>query len=219
MGSKNTDASSIGSVAAKKAQSRANPSWSTQQLEQGIKSKMERQWSQVKDALKSADIDHSNTINKAELRGLLERFCFSMNDQQFAQVASRFFVNGSDEVSYDDFMLYFAKLGGTYYLELGDHVSVDEAKRIIVEKINDKISGGTGGLLRAFQLFDRDRSGSLSYEEFAQILREVACMTLAPGLFDRVMAAYDSDGDGEIDYHEFVGKVMGSDGNEKSSFD
>lgn len=52
-------------------------------------------------------------------------------------------------------MMYFAKLGGTYYLELGNDTTVAEAKRIIVEKINTKVSGGTGGLLRAFQMFDR----------------------------------------------------------------
>lgn len=83
-------------------------------------------------------------------------------------------------------MLYFAKLGGTYYLELGNDMSVLEAQKIIALKIQEKIAGGTGGLLRAFQMFDRDRSGSLSYLEFAQILREIACMTLAPELSTKV---------------------------------
>ena len=57
---------------------------------------------------------------------------------------------------------------------------------------------------------DRDRTGSLDYEEFGQILREVGCMTLAPELSAKVMATYDADGNGEIDYHEFVGHVLGS---------
>lgn len=53
----------------------------------------------MKEALRGADTDNSNTINKQELRGLLEQFCFSMDDKQFEQVSSRFFVGGSDEVS------------------------------------------------------------------------------------------------------------------------
>ena len=35
-------------------------------------------------------------------------------------------------------------------------------------------------------------------------------MTLAPELSAKVMATYDADGNGEIDYHEFVGHVLGS---------
>ena len=219
MGSSAADASSIVQAEFIKSAGSAPRSWTITELEAGIKAKMERSWTQLKEACRDADIDNSNTISPVELRGLLERFCFTMSDKQFSLVAAKFFPNGKTEVSYDDFMLYFAKLGGTYYLELPKEMSVEAAKSKIAEKINEKLSGGTGGLLRAFQMFDRDRSGSLSYDEFAQILREVACMTMDPDLSERVMASYDKDKDGAIDYHEFVGQVMGSDGNEKSSFD
>ena len=89
MGSSTMDASSIVKVDRKKASAKAQPSWSLKQLELAIKSKMERSWTQVKESLRDADIDNSNTINKAELRGLLEQFCFSMDDYQFRQVSNR----------------------------------------------------------------------------------------------------------------------------------
>ena len=40
-----------------------------------------------------------------------------------------------------------------------------------------------------------------------------------PGLSTKLMASYDVDGDGTLDYHEFVQQVMGSGTGDKSSFD
>lgn len=213
------DSSSFNNQASGKAGSRASSSWSIEQLEQAIKKKMERSWTQIQDACRSADIDNSNTISREELRGLLEHFCFVLNDKQFDALAERLNMTDGAEVSYDAFMKYFARLGGSYYHTLSADMSVDEARKVIQEKISSKLTGGPGGLLRAFKMFDRDRSGSLSYMEFANVLREVAMIDVDPALSDRLMASYDVDGDGTLDYHEFVQQVMGSAVDDKSSFD
>ena len=219
MGSSQSDGSSVDRSSAAKASTRASSSWTIGQLEQAIKKKMERSWTQIQDACRSADLDNSNTISSDELRGLLEQFCFVLDDKQFDELAQRLQIADGGEVSYDDFMRYFARLGGTFYKTLPASMSIPEARVAIQEKIVAKLEGGPGGLLRAFKMFDRDRSGGLSYDEFATVLREVAMIEIDPGLSTKLMASYDVDGDGTLDYHEFVQQVMGSGTGDKSSFD
>jgi Ca2+-binding EF-hand superfamily protein len=219
MCSSTKDGSSVNRQATTKAGTRASDSWTVEQLEQAIKKKMERSWTQILDACRSADLDNSNTISRDELRGLLEQFCFVLGDKQFEMLAQRLKIDKGGEIPYDDFMRYFARLGGTYYQTLPANMSIENARKAIQEKISSKLTGGPGGLLRAFKMFDRDRSGGLDYAEFAKVLREVAMIEIDPELSEKLMASYDVDGDGTLDYHEFVQQVMGSSVEDKSSFD
>lgn len=223
MGSAKGEQSSVAGTGQKSAHAtrRADSAWPVEKLEQEIKSKLERAWTQVMDACRTADMTSTNTISPAELRGILHQYCFVLSDAQFEQILQR--CAGSrqadGELPYEEAMRYFARLGGTYYKTLDSSMTLADAKAAIQEKILSKLQGGDGGLLRAFKMFDRDRSGSLSYTEFAKILREVAGISMDADMSRKLMESYDVDGDGELDYHEFVQQVMGSLESDKTSFD
>eukprot|EP01051_Picozoa_sp_SAG22_P020434 SAG22_NODE_4132_length_1374_cov_1.377255_1_plen_89_part_00 len=46
----------------------ASATWSVEQLERGIKGKMEKSWTQVQNAMRQADRDKSGALSVAELR-------------------------------------------------------------------------------------------------------------------------------------------------------
>jgi hypothetical protein len=66
---------------------------------------------------------------------------------------------------------------------------------------------------KLFQLYDRDKSGSIEFDEFKRLLRRDAKISTAVLTDDEVGVIYDSidvDGSGEMDYLEFERWVLGS---------
>jgi hypothetical protein len=63
-------------------------------------------------------------------------------------------------------------------------------------------------LAAAFSMFDTDRSGRISSKEFRVGLQALTSLTGGPLTdmqADELMKVLDTNGDGEIDFHEFVG--------------
>ncbi|CAH6790387.1 calcineurin subunit B type 2 [Phodopus roborovskii] len=71
----------------------------------------------------------------------------------------------------------------SYYSEMGNHFDQDEIRR----------------LCRSFKKMDLDKSGSLSIEEFMSLPE----LQQNP-LVSRVIDIFDTDGNGEVDFHEFI---------------
>ena len=162
------------------------------------------------------DYEQNFMCTPEQLRSVLRRFCYDLEDKQFAAVMKSFNdgrgvpsgSSASKEIPYERFMQHFGRVSTSYCTHLTNDTPVPKARAVIREAIESKIEGGDGSLLRAFKLFDRDRSGAFSYKDFAKILRDIALISMEPGLHNRVMASYDTDGDGTIDYGEFVQQVM-----------
>ena len=66
------------------------------------------------------------------------------------------------------------------------------------------------GLLRAYKMFDQDRSGGIEHSEFFSRLRSLFLIRVHPDLAPRLMRLYDPDDTGVIDYHAFASRVMAS---------
>lgn len=55
----------------------------------------------------------------------------------------------------------------------------------------------------AFNLFDKDGSGSISPDEFLEILKSLG-QVISPEQAEDIIKELDSDGSGEIDFQEFI---------------
>lgn len=56
----------------------------------------------------------------------------------------------------------------------------------------------------AFRVFDRDGNGYISREELKRIMSELGDEPLSPEELDVLMNNFDDDGDGRINYDEFI---------------
>lgn len=110
----------------------------------------------------------------------------------------------------DGFMQYFSKLDGMEGLQMSPNMKIEAAQKFIAEKIEDRLEPGNGWLLRGYQLFDRDRSGHIDYDEFEHILQELCMVRLHPSMKKHLMKLYDPSGQGFIDLFGFTRFVMGS---------
>ena len=72
-------------------------------------------------------------------------------------------------------------------------------EQLIREAIEKRVpSCGGGGLRRAFQMFDRDRSGSISYAEFRSGLKEYAMLDFSGEVMGEVLRAFDGQNLGRL---------------------
>ena len=87
---------------------------------------------------------------------------------------------------------------------LGSHGSsdVDASMRFLCEKIYEKFSS----IRSAFRSLDVDKGGTIGKKELKNILDD-CCYQVPEDVFLRCYKEFDSNGDGEIDYGEFMGKV------------
>lgn len=77
--------------------------------------------------------------------------------------------------------------GASYHSEMGSNFDHDEIRR----------------LWKRFRKMDLDKSGSLSTEEFMSLPE----LQQNP-LVSRVIAIFDTDGNGEVDFHEFISEHL-----------
>jgi len=82
---------------------------------------------------------------------------------------------------------------------------IETAKKLIVEKMEQKVGGEKAALQikAAFKKFDTDGSGVLEFGEFSMALDDMKCM-IRPGCKAALFQLADIDGSGSICYDEFV---------------
>ena len=87
-----------------------------------------------------------------------------------------------------------------------------DVEKVLLEKIEQKMEGGPGGLRRAFRKFDVgvDRDGFISLPEFAAALQHFGLHELPERDVKELFDKYDTSGDGLLNFNEFVEGVMQS---------
>lgn len=82
------------------------------------------------------------------------------------------------------------------------------AEEVLLSKIGER----WGDVHSAFRGMDKDRSATISTDELAQLLGSMNIKT-SPSALRKLLAKYDVDNSGGIDYHEFVkrfGSILGA---------
>eukprot|EP01052_Picozoa_sp_SAG31_P047284 SAG31_NODE_9403_length_1283_cov_1.249155_1_plen_307_part_10 len=77
------------------------------------------------------------------------------------------------------------------------------------EKVETKINSSfdNNRLRDAFKAFDKDNSGSISREEFKEALINFTALEFEDHILDQILDEHDEDGDGTIDYYEFIAVI------------
>jgi calcium-dependent protein kinase len=119
--------------------------------------------------------------------------------------------NGDGKLSKEELFNYYSK-------EMGPEQAEDEVKRIMNEVDSDnsgfvdytefikatldsKTIASAGFLKRAFDVFDKDGSGTISASELKKLL--AGGMICDDHVWNEIIKNVDSNGDGEIDFKEF----------------
>jgi Ca2+-binding EF-hand superfamily protein len=181
--------------------------WQKRSFARGLKKKVK----DIESAFKAVDTDNSGYISAQEFYQLLKKLGMAkMNAEDMAYMMQRHRKpeNDTGEMSYEEFTECIHE-----YMKIPSDVDnyedglkpmpLVEAEKIMAEKLFNKFDRVT----KAFRLYDEDKSGELSYDEFRNMIK-----SMNVGLTnDHVVALikrYDPDGDGSISYDEFC-KMVG----------
>eukprot|EP00929_Paragymnodinium_shiwhaense_P095984 TRINITY_DN5736_c0_g1_i1.p1 TRINITY_DN5736_c0_g1~~TRINITY_DN5736_c0_g1_i1.p1 ORF type:complete len:627 (+),score=192.75 TRINITY_DN5736_c0_g1_i1:77-1882(+) len=139
---------------------------------------------QLREIFQSIDVDSSGTITLEELqKGIVDHLGSMDGLGDLKKIVDALDVNGSRQIDYTEFLA--AMLDRRYYHE-------------------------EGVLWTAFRYFDKDGNGEIDDNELASVLADESLEELASKQqISQVMKDCDFNGDGKIDFDEFVCMMRG----------
>ena len=190
-----------------------------------VKRRVRDQVQELRRAFLRADAAGSGKLTRQELRNILFRHNVVLDDGHFGDLLARITPAAGlapADVSYRHFLKFFGtgqeadkKLVGTVA-----HLSRAQACELIRAKIFERLDGGVGGLQKAFNFFDADRSGSVNCDEFAEALRTSCGIVLEPHTLLECFDYFTDGGASEmLTMDMFIRNVMGSGRNDRVSLE
>merc|ERR1712198_162702 len=136
---------------------------------------------EFKEAFDEFDKDHSGTISPDELLGVLRAMGQNPTEDELLNLVLEVDIDGNGTIEFEEFINMMMKKAG----------EVDEE----------------ADLREAFKIFDRDKDGFISMKELKKVCSMLGTMLTKEEL-DMFMAEADADGNGKLDYDEFVKMLL-----------
>ncbi|KAL4874478.1 hypothetical protein BJY04DRAFT_203850 [Aspergillus karnatakaensis] len=140
----------------------------------------EDQIAQFKEVFAVFDKDGTGDITATELGEVMRSLGQNPTDTELQDIIDELDVDRTGTIDFDEFLVMMSR------------------------KVKD--SDPEAELREAFAVFDKDKSGSISADELRQVLRSIGD-DVSDKDVDEMLQLADVNGDGSIDYEEFV-KLM-----------
>merc|ERR1712156_1271172 len=139
---------------------------------------------EFKEAFDEFDKDHSGAISSDELLGVLRAMGQNPTEDELLNLVLEVDIDGNGTIEFGEFLNMMKQKAG----------EVDEE----------------ADLREAFKIFDRDKDGYISMKELKKVANMLGTMLTKEEL-DEFMAEADKDGNGKLDYDEFVKMLFNTD--------
>eukprot|EP00092_Neocalanus_flemingeri_P018116 GFUD01019606.1.p1 GENE.GFUD01019606.1~~GFUD01019606.1.p1 ORF type:complete len:152 (+),score=55.23 GFUD01019606.1:41-496(+) len=136
---------------------------------------------EFKEAFDEFDTDGSGTISPEELLGVLRAMGQNPTEDELLNLVMEVDIDGNGTIEFEEFLSMMKKSASEQ----------DEE----------------ADLREAFKIFDRDKDGFISMKELKKVASMLGTM-LSKEELDEFMAQADSDGNGKLDYDEFVKMLL-----------
>ena len=164
----------------------------------------------VKELFGEMDRDGSGSLSREEFRRGLQRLEMRLGDEELYRVVDAFDADGDGRIDYGEFMEMAGLERPRARARSPSRTrsqSQSRRRALLPEDVQTEVRRvcrrNPSRVKELFGEMDRDGSGSLSREEFRRGLQRLE-MRLGDEELYRVVDAFDADGDGRIDYGEFM---------------
>ncbi|EOO00672.1 putative calmodulin protein [Phaeoacremonium minimum UCRPA7] len=140
------------------------------------------QIAELKDVFVSFDKNGDGVITAEELGTVMRSLGQNPTDEELHDMISEVDIDNTGSIDFNEFVEMMARK-----VKAGD----------IEEELKE-----------AFKVFDRDNSGTISAAELRQVMLSIG-ENLTSEEIDEMVREADKDGNGSIDYHEFVAIMQG----------
>eukprot|EP00475_Leptophrys_vorax_P012982 TRINITY_DN1935_c0_g1_i1.p2 TRINITY_DN1935_c0_g1~~TRINITY_DN1935_c0_g1_i1.p2 ORF type:complete len:148 (+),score=50.35 TRINITY_DN1935_c0_g1_i1:107-550(+) len=141
----------------------------------------EDQLAEYKEAFSLFDTDGSGQIDQQELEKLFQRLGKAPSKEQLKAMIAKADIDGDGQISFEEFCRMMSK--------------------------KDKFVTFETELKEAFSVFDKDGNGSISAQELLKVMTELG-EKISLEEIDLMINEADLDGDGQMDFNEFVRIMM-----------
>lgn len=172
----------------------------SQQLLTKLRDKVYQKWRGLRDAFRACDEDHNQAISVTEFCELLHRFQFDLNPQEIRKLVILFDRNNDGVISYLEFV---AVVEGRTPMPEAAIENNPEGAEVVLTKVKQRMFHTFDNLRSAFLKYDHDKSGALDARELNAVM-ESSGLCIEPGQLAELVQTFDTNGDGQIQYNEFV---------------
>ena len=143
----------------------------------------EKEIAKIKRLFLALDEDGNGELSVDELKSILEDPRLKMSPDDISSLISEFDLDGSGTIDICEFLILMA-----------NRKNKDLIRKAIVLR---------SAIRKAFKSFDKDGNGYITRKEFKTVMRKCKGRVTEEQL-DTMMKKADKNGDGRIDYDEFV---------------
>lgn len=136
---------------------------------------------EYREAFENFDKDHNGSISIKELASMMKSLGQNPTDQELREIISEVDIDGNGHIDFNEFV-------------------------IIMQKRSKETDPGDE-IIAAFRVFDKEGNGTLSTKELRHIMTTIGDK-LTDEEVDQMIEEADIDGDGIINYEEFVRMMM-----------
>jgi Ca2+-binding EF-hand superfamily protein len=209
------------------------------QVEKELREKISDQWGTVTKAFRMFDANGDGVITRAELRRVLESFCFQMSDSQFEELWGKYDENKDGYLEYMEFM---KRLGvEVHHLDKGHSTAIQNQSEAqehhhkaqqqqkmrqmsqhhihathtlppqkLEQLFREKVKDNYDNMRRAFTAMDRNNDGYVSWDELQGIVNSFA-IPLSDDAFAELMHRFGIQPTDSLPYDIFLKKFQGTD--------
>ena len=194
-----------------------------------LRARMATQHMKVRTAFRALDRDCSGTLERGEMRALLESYHIKLSDADMDRLMAQIDTDGSGKISYREFNEYFgADIAGGKFKNAGGMESAlataeekraekhEEARKECCHSYHQNWTTAdfmnametimmtrARTVRRIFRVADNDKSGCIDAQEWHAALCQMN-LEMSPSKAKEFFDALDKNGDGRINYREFV---------------
>ena len=136
---------------------------------------------EFKSAFELFDKDRDGAINNKELGTVMRNLGQNPSEEELKQMIKEIDLDGNGVIDFNEFLYLMVK-------KMKGNDTEEE-------------------LLEAFKVFDRDGNGYVTSHELRNVLTSL-CEGTSPEEVEEMIREADIDGDGQVDYQEFVKMMM-----------
>lgn len=179
-----------------------------------MQTKISERHTSLKQAFRALDTDHSGFLTTQEFAALFHNLGVTLTFKELQALVQRYDPNGDEQISYLEFVREAEVEGGGAIIpdanqnrafpeprieEPPAKASFAQALRVLKGNLKQK----NVNLRDIFLKMDDDRSGFITVDEFRIALDNMPIL-VDDDVVDQVVEVFDSNGDGQVRYDEFV---------------
>ena len=187
----------------------SKPSIPTNKGKKKINSENKNHQSELRKVFATFDKNSDGFITKQELRDSLKNIRIFLSDKEVEEMVTKLDSNGDGLIDFEEFGTLCESMVGDQ-----ERVVIKNGGGDLDQEDDDDGLDHDEDLKEAFDVFDKDKDGLISYEELGSILSSLG---LKEGIrvesCKEMIRKVDMDGDGMVNFEEFKRMMKSSGGN------